>query len=313
MEQSHAPGDQRSETSRLLRSIADNFPDGTLSVIAADLTVVFTAGLGFRRYGLDPQSFVGLPVAGIFAPYGEALQRTIVEAYRETFQGRPQSFEIAVDDEHHSVQTVPLPGPDGVIDRILSVARNVTEQTVAARVLRSRERQQSAVARLGQIALGGAPLDVVAGEAVRLVSTTLGVDLVALFDLLPDRSGLRLHAGVGWRDGLVGHAVVPVAGNSPAALTLASRQPVIVDDLPSESRFSGSWLLTEHGAVSGLSVIVGSSDRPMGVLCACTRRHRTFTDDDIHMLQATANVVAAAVQRHLAEQTLGRNEGDFAR
>ncbi len=311
MEHSHAPGDQRSETSRLLRSIADNFPDGTLSVIAADLTVEFTAGLGFRRYGLDPQSFVGLPVAGIFAPYGETIQRTIVEAYRETFQGRPQSFEIAVDGEHHSFQTVPLPGPDGAIDRILSVGRNVTEQTVAARVLRSRERQQSAVARLGQIALGGAPLDVVTGEAAGLVATTLGVDLVALFDLLPDRSGLRLHAGVGWRDGLVGHAVVPVTGDSPAAYTLASRQPVIVDDLPSESRFSGSQLLTEHGAVSGLSVIVGSSDRPMGVLCACTRRHRTFTDDDIHMLQATANVVAAAVQRYLAEQTLGRNETRF--
>ncbi|MDE3156309.1 MAG: PAS domain-containing protein [Acidobacteriota bacterium] len=298
-------------TVSLLRAVADNFPDGTLTVVGRDLTVAFTAGLGFQHYQIDPQTLVGRPVAEIFAPLGADLQQTILAAYRETFQGRPQSFDIVVGTQHHALQTVPLLGRDGVIERILSVGRNVTAQRLAEQELRARERRQSAVARLGQLALGGASLAVVRQQAVALVAETLHVDLVGLFDLLPDRSGLRLNVGVGWHEGAVGQAVMAATADSHAGYTLTSGQPVIVQDVREESRFPASPLIVEHGAVSGVSVVVGTPAHPMGVLCACSTRPRTFVEDDVHMLQATANVVAAAAQRQLAEVTLRQGEARF--
>jgi GAF domain-containing protein len=73
---------------------------------------------------------------------------------------------------------------------------------------------------------------------------------------------------------LVGHATVGAGLDSQAGYTLGSDRPVIVPDLLSETRFSPSPLLIEHGIVSGVSVIIGN--RPYGVLAAHTSRPREF-------------------------------------
>ena len=78
---------------------------------------------------------------------------------------------------------------------------------------------------------------------------------------------------------------------------------MIVEDLRSETRFDGPPLLHEHRVVSGMSVIIGSSERPFGVLGAHTKKRRAFTEDDLNFLQAVANVLAAAIERERAEET----------
>ncbi|MDX1532266.1 MAG: PAS domain S-box protein, partial [Rhodothermales bacterium] len=123
-------------------------------------------------------------------------------------------------------------------------------------------------------------------------------------ELQPDRRRLLLRSGVGWDDGLVGHATVPAGGNSQAGFTLATEHPVIVDDLETETRFSGPDLLTDHGVVSGLSVVIGDLDQPFGVFGAHTRERRTFTEADADFLQAVANVLASAVERDASRRAL---------
>jgi signal transduction histidine kinase len=79
---------------------------------------------------------------------------------------------------------------------------------------------------------------------------------------------------------------------------------VIADDLRAETRFRPPPLLLEHGAVSSMTVIIHSHDRPFGVLGAHTRERRTFSGDDVNFLQAVANVLATAVERKRAEKAL---------
>jgi signal transduction histidine kinase len=79
---------------------------------------------------------------------------------------------------------------------------------------------------------------------------------------------------------------------------------VIVEDLRSESRFSGPPLLHEHEVVSGASVVIEGGDAPFGGLSIHTKSRRTFTEDDVNFLQAVANVFAATVQREQAEEKL---------
>ena len=171
--------------------------------------------------------------------------------------------------------------------------------------LAARARQQSAVAALGVRALGSRDLAALLQDAVETVSRTLDNELVKVLELLPDASAVRLVAGVGWREGLLGQATVGVGLDSQAGYTLKSNEPVIVEDLRDEARFSGPPLLHEHGVVSGMSVIIhGAEGRPYGVLGTHTARRRLFTRDDVHFLQAVANVLGAAVQRRQVEAEL---------
>jgi PAS domain S-box-containing protein len=170
------------------------------------------------------------------------------------------------------------------------------ERTRMEAELRDRARQQAAVAELGQRALVGTDLSVLMEEAVSLVAQTLEVEYAKIQELLPDGDTLLLRAGFGWEGEFVGQATVEATTDSQAGYTLLSSGPVIVEDFSQEARFRPSSLLHQHQVVSGISVIIHGRHNPFGVLGAHTTRQRTFTEDDMHFLQAVANVLATAIE-----------------
>ncbi|MEX2535589.1 MAG: ATP-binding protein [Trueperaceae bacterium] len=170
--------------------------------------------------------------------------------------------------------------------------------------LQVRVQQQAVVADLGVYALAGADLQSLMDEAVRQVTQTLQMDYCKVLELLPSGDSLLLKAGVGWQEGLVGQATVGTDKDSQAGYTLRSKEPVIVDDLRTEKRFNGPSLLVEHGVVSGISVIIYGREGPYGVLGTHTRELRPFSGDDVHFIQAIANVLGEAVERKRFEEKL---------
>lgn len=198
------------------------------------------------------------------------------------------------------LETLPRPG--------MGAAREQIE-----RELQARTRQQAAVAELGQRALAGADLTTLLDEAVALVARTIAVDLCALLELLPDGATLRFRATAGWRAEVRECGRVPTGPASQAGYTLQIGEPVIVEDFCTEPRFSANDLLREHGAVSGMTVIVPGHDRPYGVLSVHTRQVRRFTEDDIHFLAAVGNVLAAAIDRVRAYETLEQRVAERTR
>ena len=180
-----------------------------------------------------------------------------------------------------------------------AIARTGVEANLATRA-----RQQAAVAELGRRALADPDLSVLLEAAVDAVSRTLDVQFVKILELLPHGDALRLRAGAGWEEGVVGTATVESGLGSQAGYTLASGSPVVVDDLARDPRFSAAPLLLDRGAVSGMSVIIIGRDRPWGVLAAHVTARRRFSADDVNFLQATANVVGAAIGRGEVEAAL---------
>jgi PAS domain S-box-containing protein len=165
-------------------------------------------------------------------------------------------------------------------------------------------RQQAVVAELGLRALAGADLEMLMNEAVARVAQALEVEYCKVLELLPDGKIFRLCAGVGWKEGYVGKATVGAGTESQAGYTLLFSEPVIVEDLRSETRFNGPPFLHEHGVVSGMSVVIHGQRRAFGVLGVHTKKKRKFTKDDAHFLQAIANVLATAIERKRAEKAL---------
>ncbi len=195
--------------------------------------------------------------------------------------------------------------------RVVGTDTDITERKQAEGSLKARARQQAVVAGLGQQALGNVTLSTLMDEAVALVGQTLEVEYCKVLELLPDGEALLLRTGVGWQAGLVGRATVGAGSDSQAGYTLLSNEPVIVEDLRTETRFDGPSLLHDHGVVSGISVIIGDRAQPFGVLGVHTTMRRTFTQDDIHFLQSVANVLATAIERKWAEVALRESEERF--
>ena len=186
-----------------------------------------------------------------------------------------------------------------------------TEAAASDRQYETRARKQQVVATLGLRALGRGNLQGLMDAAVAMVADVLDVEYCKVLELLPDGQALLLRAGVGWHEGLVGQATIGTERDSQAGFTLLSSEPIIVDDLRTETRFSGPALLHEHHVVSGLSVLIHGASAPWGVLGAHTTRRREFDDDDVNFIQSVANVLAAAIERALAEDALSESEERF--
>ena len=172
------------------------------------------------------------------------------------------------------------------------------------RGIKRAETRQAAVASLGQEALVGTRYVEVAQSAAELVGQILGVRYVEVLQLMPDHKMLRLVGGVGWKNGLVGHATVKAGLGSQAGYTLTTIGPVLLDDLDTETRFKPSDLLVNHGVKSGLTVVIGREGALYGALGAHTEHHRVFAEDDVTFVQSVANVLAAAYQREQNEDRL---------
>jgi signal transduction histidine kinase/ActR/RegA family two-component response regulator len=213
---------------------------------------------------------------------------------------RGKTFQVRVE---------PLRGHDGkTITGTIGVVLDITAQKQTLAQLKARIRQQEVVADLGRHALTGTDLGALLDEAAVLVAHTLEVEFSGVWKLQAEENALLLRAGVGWRDGSVGHSRLPVGSRSPISLTLQRYEPVLVEDLSVDQRFPGAGVLHEHGINGSVSIPVQGKERPFGVLSAHSATGRTFTAEDVHFLQAIANVLAAAIERQLAEQELRRSE-----
>lgn len=192
----------------------------------------------------------------------------------------------------------------GTLVGFANVTRDRTEHRRAEEELRRRAIQQAAVAELGVFAVANRGLQPILERAVEIVTKTLGTDLSKVLELQPDGHTLLLRAGVGWREGLVGQATVSAGPESLAGYVLAAGEPVIINDLSKETRFSTLGLLDEHGVVSGMGVVIPipGERQPFGVFGAHARNPTSFSRDDVSFFQAVANVIASAIARVRAEE-----------
>jgi len=205
--------------------------------------------------------------------------------------------------------------PSALLERTIRYAIELNnERSRAEADLAAYAHKQAIVAEIGRLALTGGELTQLFDEAVSIVARTLGVDYGTILELRPSGDTFLLRAGVGWKNDHPGQPTLVSAGNdSHAGFTLLSDEPVIVEDLRTESRFADLPLLHKHGVVSGMTVIIRGRDRPYGVLGAHTKSSRRFTPDDVNFLRAVANVMAEAIDRKHAEDELKQSEARFRR
>ena len=162
-------------------------------------------------------------------------------------------------------------------------------------------RHRDLLAAIGTEALRGRDLDQLLTEACRAVAEGLQTPLAKVLEYLPERRSLLVRAGVGWHQGVVGHAELGADDGSPAGHALRTATPVISNDLATDDRFRTPKLLQEHGVRRAINVIIQGDGVPFGVLEADGRVPGRFLTSDVGFLQAAANLLGVAVERSRRE------------
>jgi len=143
-----------------------------------------------------------------------------------------------------------------------------------------RARRHAVLAQLGQQALATTDLDTLLSEAARTVAQALGVEQVAIFELLPGGTQLSPRT-----------ATVPGAATAPSSVSLAGRA------IDSEGAV-GDAGAQAGGAGAALAVAIrapGQGSSPYGVLEVRASAPRSFDGDDEAFLVSVGHMLATAI------------------
>jgi diguanylate cyclase (GGDEF)-like protein/PAS domain S-box-containing protein len=183
------------------------------------------------------------------------------------------------------------------------VLYDITERKKAEDELQRALSQQAVVAKLGERALQDGNPESLMRAATSLIGEVEGVHSACIWEL--SRDGRRLNLRAGLEDEVIGAGRrVSAARDSHAGASLDSGTHAIVSDWSTESRFTMPPVLRVFGAASSLAVMIDGKDHAFGVLDVHATEPNRFTPKDVPFLQAAANVLADAIERHAADQAL---------
>jgi len=298
----------REQKLELFERIVETVEDGVYAVSDDDRFIVVNEAL-CEMTGYDREELLGKKPSHIRDEWiGERAEELVAEVLDGEREEGAIEFDLNTKGgEHLSVEARVTPFSITQGTGRCGVVRDISERKERERELRDRIRQQQVVTELGKQALETQDIDHLMDEAARLVAETLDTDYAKVLELTDAGDELLLRQGVGWGEGIVGEATVSaVDRDSQAAHTLDATHPIVVDDLTTETRFSGPDLLTDHDVRSGISTIVGPTGDPWGVLGTHDTARREFSQHDVSFVQSVANILAAAIDRHQGREELRR-------
>src|SRR4051794_160689 len=172
--------------------------------------------------------------------------------------------------------------------------------------IEARNRQQTAIAELGQAALPGVEPFILLGQACALLESTLGVDHARALEVRDGR--VSVVASIGSNATFLHCSQDNEENESIAMYAALADAPVVFDDIEQETRFKSSHLRNFHGVRGGAAVIIPTASGIFGVLIAYSSRQRTFAEHEIAFLKSAASLLGEAVERSYTEQALRKSE-----
>ncbi|OVE86395.1 histidine kinase [Natronolimnobius baerhuensis] len=176
--------------------------------------------------------------------------------------------------------------------------------------------QQQVLADLGSQALETSDLETLLEDAAETVLETLPVDRCSVLEYQPDcgenaddgRIVLRATASDGAEDA-VGKTTSPVDEETQAGYALEAAEPVLVEDLRSDSQFQALDPFFADEMDTGITVRIGPEPDPWGVLSAHSSTSDSVGRTAGTFLQTVANTLASTIKR---EQTTRQRDEEAA-
>ncbi|MBD8488821.1 PAS domain-containing protein [Echinicola sp. CAU 1574] len=116
------------ESQQLYKSIAENFPRGTVDVLDKNFRYIYTEGSEYQKIGMDPKELIG---TYHLMKYDAVTSLKAKKELDKVLIGQTVVYEINFNGESYKKTGVPLINKQGEVDRILLVTQNISESKSA--------------------------------------------------------------------------------------------------------------------------------------------------------------------------------------
>ncbi len=307
-----APGSAGEERTHRLDTalyvkLLETAPDAMIVIDACGL-IVFTNTQGERVFGYPRDELIGSPVETLVPERLRASHRSHRSHYAKQPTARPMGDDmtlIAVTKQGREfpVEISLSPMQTGDTVYVCAAIRDVS-RLQSARSAMTRAHYQAHVAELGQQVIAARELDEVATAVPGLTARALGADVVLLLILTSHDTEFVCRAAYGAPEDMVTGKRIKNDVTTCPGFVLAEGNSVVVTDYTAETRFHADPMVEALGLHCALSVPIGSDEGPVGVLSACFRQQRTFSEDDKNFMRSVSNIVASAIKYTHAEERL---------
>jgi PAS domain S-box-containing protein len=196
----------------------------------------------------------------------------------------------------------PLTNVDGEKIGILTIGQDITERQETVEKLRLRTQQLLVLSELAQQAMSNFDADDLIDTAIQSVKNILPTKSVFYLKLQADKKYGKLFSDDKSVINTSEKSNVKISDNSLFAQTLKMTNPMVIEDYQNDTRFDKNIGINEQHLFSGLSVLVGTIERPYGILCAFSDQQHVIGDNDINFYWSVANILTITGERHFIEQ-----------
>ncbi|MEH2419583.1 MAG: ATP-binding protein [Nostoc sp.] len=159
---------------------------------------------------------------------------------------------------------------------------------------------QAAVNALGQKALSGLELSYLFQDTVALVAQILNVKYSRIWQVLSDSNAFRKVASIGDKPLETDYAEINVTNNQQVQKLLDNTQSITNCNTP-YCQIDDLTIPFPPDSVTGLSVLIPGTNKPLGLLEVYATEGRNFSPDDVHFLQSVTHILATAIERKRSE------------
>jgi len=199
----------------------------------------------------------------------------------------------------HNVTVEIFPGEAAATPLIRAVALDCQFYHTQLESLRALQQQKAELAELRSLALQDMSTPLLLEMAVQALARGLSATLVLALRLEGDGRRAVLEAAHGSRPEVQRAARIdlPADGHFSFCLSQPPREVTVVHDLERDFRFAPDPLLAQHGATSGLTTLVQTTEGPWGLLSAFTRAGRAFSQEDCDFAVEVADTLGRVLER----------------
>ncbi|AKB21754.1 PAS domain S-box protein [Methanosarcina sp. WH1] len=225
---------------------------------------------------------------------------------KATLKNKPEYLELEAGEKTYSVTFIP--SADGKYT-ILQASLQASDATFSeqAKKLSSLkiplvDRHQEALSHIAEQALKTPDIRTLLDESLTLIASTLDVEYCKILKLLPDGNFL-FETGIGWDIEDIGK-VIKRDTASTAEYTVLSKKPLQIEKLSRRGSIDEMGFKGYQEIKSGISVLIGSVEKPYGVLTIHNTKKKKFTKEDTSFLNGVASLISLAIERYEVESTL---------
>lgn len=228
----------------------------------------------------------------------KAPDEILKTARRVAIRKKSAQTELKAGEKTYSITFT----PSLVCKSAIVSGLEITSFKQAEEKLLLRKRAHEALSQISALSLQVPDFQALLNQTLPLVAATLGVEYCCVLKLLPD-GNFTFETGTGWRPENTGR-IIKKDSASRAGYTVLSGRPILLEKLDRKNSFRTMGLEVPLNIISGISLLIGSTEKPYGVLTAHSTRKTKFTEEDTCFLNAIAIILSFTVQREEVEAAL---------